>query len=86
VSMTVTYRANVLVIGGGPTGTWAALTAAFKGAKVIHVDKGYCGSSGATASAGTSLLFVPGTQQQAQAICGKEALGSPFWQGVACVI
>jgi len=59
------YQADVLVIGGGPAGTWAAFTAA---SKVILVDKGYCGSSGATASAGTSLWFAPDTQQQAQAI------------------
>ncbi|MFF2908281.1 MULTISPECIES: FAD-dependent oxidoreductase [Bacillales] len=50
--------ADVLVIGGGPAGTWAALTAAAKGAKVVLADKGYCGSSGATAPSGTGVWYV----------------------------
>ena len=50
--------ADVLVIGGGPAGTWAALTAAEKGCSVVLVDKGYCGTSGATAPSGTSILYV----------------------------
>jgi glycerol-3-phosphate dehydrogenase len=32
---------DVLVIGGGPDGTWAAWSAASSGARVILVDKGY---------------------------------------------
>ncbi|WP_379131228.1 FAD-dependent oxidoreductase [Paenibacillus sp. sgz500958] len=51
-------EADVLVIGGGPAGTWAALTAAAKGAKVVLADKGYCGSSGATAPSGTGVWYV----------------------------
>jgi predicted flavoprotein YhiN len=35
-------EADVLVIGGGPAGTWSAWSAAQSGAKVILVDKGYC--------------------------------------------
>ncbi|MDR6551576.1 FAD-binding protein [Paenibacillus qinlingensis] len=50
--------ADVLVIGGGPAGTWAALTAATKGSKVILVDKGYCGTSGATAPSGTGVWYI----------------------------
>ncbi|MEI7027091.1 FAD-binding protein [Paenibacillus sp. y28] len=50
--------ADVLIIGGGPAGTWAALTAAGKGAKVVLVDKGYCGTSGATAPSGTGVWYV----------------------------
>ncbi|MGO4276412.1 FAD-dependent oxidoreductase, partial [Paenibacillus sp. TAF58] len=42
-------QADVLIIGGGPSGAWAAITAAKEGATVILVDKGYCGTSGATA-------------------------------------
>lgn len=49
---------DVLVIGGGPAGTWAALTAAAKGSKVILVDKGYVGTSGATAPSGTGVWYV----------------------------
>lgn len=52
------YEADVLVLGGGPAGTWAAYTAASLGVKVVLVDKGYCGSSGATAPSGTSLWNV----------------------------
>jgi len=50
---------DVLVIGGGPAGTWAALSATAKGASVVLVDKGCCGTSGATASAGTGVWYVP---------------------------
>lgn len=46
---------DVLVLGGGPTGTWAALKAAASGASVTLVDKDFCGSSGATAAAGTGI-------------------------------
>ncbi len=51
--------ADVLVIGGGPAGAWAAWSAATNGAKVVLVDKGYLGSSGATAPGGTNLLYLP---------------------------
>lgn len=51
--------ADVLVIGGGPAGAWAAWSAASRGAKVVLVDKGFLGSSGATAPGGTNLLYLP---------------------------
>lgn len=54
----LTLETDVLVIGGGPAGTWAAWSAAQQGAKVILVDKGYCGTSGATAAAGTTVWYV----------------------------
>jgi succinate dehydrogenase/fumarate reductase flavoprotein subunit len=55
----VHLTAEVLVIGGGPAGTWAALTARAQGAeRVVLVDKGYCGTSGATASANTGVWYV----------------------------
>lgn len=47
--------ADVLVIGGGPAATWAALKADETGADVVLTDKGYCGTSGGTASAGTGV-------------------------------
>ncbi len=50
---------DVLVIGGGPAGAWAAISAAARGAKVTLVDKGFCGTSGATAPSGTGLWHVP---------------------------
>ena len=45
--------ADVLVVGGGPAATWAAVAAVEAGALVILVDKGYVGTSGATAPANT---------------------------------
>jgi succinate dehydrogenase/fumarate reductase flavoprotein subunit len=54
----VQLDADVLIIGGGPAGTWAALTAASSGAKVVLADKGYCGTSGATAPSGTGVWYV----------------------------
>ena len=51
--------ADVLVIGGGPAGAWAAVAAAEAGARVILVDKGYLGTSGATAPSNTGTWFVP---------------------------
>ncbi|WP_087725942.1 FAD-dependent oxidoreductase [Pandoraea sp. PE-S2T-3] len=53
--------ADVLVIGGGPAGTWAAISAAANGARVVLADKGYCGTSGATAPSGTAVWYVPPT-------------------------
>jgi succinate dehydrogenase/fumarate reductase flavoprotein subunit len=50
---------DVLIIGGGPAGTWAGVAAAARGASVTLVDKGFCGTSGATAPAGTALWHVP---------------------------
>ncbi|WP_428981399.1 FAD-dependent oxidoreductase [Nocardia brasiliensis] len=42
---------DVLVLGGGPAGTWAALQAAASGTSVALADKGFCGSSGERAMA-----------------------------------
>ncbi|HZZ16232.1 MAG TPA: FAD-binding protein, partial [Candidatus Sulfotelmatobacter sp.] len=50
---------DVLVLGGGPAGAWAAWSAASQGAKVVLADKGYLGTSGATAPGGTTLLVIP---------------------------
>lgn len=51
--------ADVLVIGGGASAVWAAWSAASKGASVVLVDKGYCGTSGATAVSGNHVWSVP---------------------------
>ena len=51
--------ADVLVLGGGPAAAWAAWSAASQGARVILADKGYLGTSGATAPGGTNLLYLP---------------------------
>lgn len=67
---------DVLVIGGGPAGCWAALEAASTGANVVLVDKGYCGSSGATASAGTQIWYVPpDPAARDAAMASREAMG-----------
>jgi succinate dehydrogenase/fumarate reductase flavoprotein subunit len=50
---------DVLVIGGGLAGTWAATSAAREGASVMLAEKGYCGTSGVTATAGPGHWWVP---------------------------
>ena len=70
----VSLKSDVLVIGGGPAGAWAALTATENGASVILVDKGYCGSSGATAPSGSGVWYIPDGQRE-EAMKSREALG-----------
>ena len=55
----VAIDTDVLVIGGGLAGAWAALSAAERGARVVLVDKGYCGTSGVTATAGVGHWWMP---------------------------
>ena len=52
-------KCDVLIVGGGLAGTWAAIAAAREGVNVILVDKGYCGTSGVTATAGPGHWWVP---------------------------
>ena len=67
---------DVLVLGGGPAGTWAAVKAAEAGARVVLADKGYCGSSGATAAAGTGVWYVPPIEgERESAMASRETLG-----------
>jgi succinate dehydrogenase/fumarate reductase flavoprotein subunit len=67
---------DVLIVGGGPAGCWAAIEAAASGAKVVLVDKGYCGSSGATAAAGTQIWYVPpDASERESAMASREAMG-----------
>ncbi|GAB1538606.1 FAD-binding protein [Scytonema sp. NUACC21] len=69
-------EADVLVIGGGPAGTWAAWSAASSGARVILVDKGYCGTSGCAAASGNGVWYVPPDPQAREAaMASREALG-----------
>ena len=48
----LSLTADVLIVGGGMAGAWAAASAAQAGARVILADKGYCGTSGVTAATG----------------------------------
>ncbi|MFJ4655267.1 FAD-dependent oxidoreductase [Nocardia sp. NPDC088792] len=67
---------DVLVIGGGPAACWAAIHAREAGAEVTLVDKGYCGTSGATAPSGTGVWYVaPEHEARAKAKASREALG-----------
>ena len=68
--------ADVLVLGGGPAATWAAVKARQHGATVVLADKGYCGTSGATASVGTGVWYVPPVDaDRAKARASRETLG-----------
>ncbi|VIO70849.1 L-aspartate oxidase [Bradyrhizobium ivorense] len=72
----VEFDADVLVLGGGPAGTWAAVSAAERGARVVLADKGFCGTSGATAAAGTGVWYVdPEPAQREAAMANREKLG-----------
>ncbi|WP_437785171.1 FAD-binding protein [Sorangium sp. So ce1097] len=75
-SDTLALETDVLVLGGGPAGTWAALAAAAKGARVVLADKGYCGSSGATAPSGVGVWYVPPVPELREAAkSSREGLG-----------
>ncbi|WP_437320567.1 FAD-dependent oxidoreductase [Sorangium sp. So ce385] len=75
-SDTLALEADVLVLGGGPAGTWAALAAAAQGARVVLADKGYCGSSGATAPSGVGVWYVPPAPEAREAAkASREGLG-----------
>jgi succinate dehydrogenase/fumarate reductase flavoprotein subunit len=74
---------DVLVIGGGPAAAWAAVAAATAGARVVLVDKGYLGTSGATAPSNTGTWFVPpGDRRRAavdQRLTRTHGLADPRW-------
>ncbi|WP_019929270.1 FAD-dependent oxidoreductase [Nocardia sp. BMG111209] len=75
--------ADVLVVGGGPAGAWAALAAARGGVRVVLVEKGRCGSSGPTARGPVSLWFVPPGPAREEAVRQNYlhggCLGDPEW-------
>ena len=75
-------EADVLIIGGGMAGAWAALSAARAGAQVILVDKGACGTSGVTAAAGPGHWWVPPAQREEavrRRTIESEGLAEPAW-------
>ncbi|QXJ22206.1 FAD-binding protein [Actinomadura graeca] len=73
----IELETDVLVLGGGPAGAWAALAAAGAGARVVLADKGYCGTSGPTASGGNNLWYVP-----PDAAARQRAVGERFAQSL----
>jgi succinate dehydrogenase/fumarate reductase flavoprotein subunit len=76
IASALNLEADVLVIGGGPAGAWAAWSAAAAGATVILVDKGYCGTSGAAAAAGNGIWYVPPDPELREAaMASRETLG-----------
>jgi succinate dehydrogenase/fumarate reductase flavoprotein subunit len=69
--------ADVLVLGGGPAGTWAALAAAGAGARVVLADKGFVGTSGAAAAGGNNLWYVPDDgDARERAVLAREERGA----------
>ncbi|MET9485682.1 FAD-binding protein [Nocardia sp. NPDC006630] len=77
------FDADVLVLGGGPAGAWAALAAAAAGARVLLVDKARCGTSGPTARGGAILWNIPAGPARDEAVAQNFAhgggLGDPEW-------
>ncbi|BDI31105.1 oxidoreductase [Capsulimonas corticalis] len=72
----IKFDTDVLVLGGGPAGAWAAYGAASRGARVTLVDKGYLGSSGATAPGGNNVLYVePDQKLRDEAVASRMAQG-----------
>ena len=53
------FKADVLVIGGGQAGFFAAMKAQEAGAKVTMVDKGYAGKSGQSQNITCMIYFDP---------------------------
>jgi succinate dehydrogenase/fumarate reductase flavoprotein subunit len=80
--MSLTVSTDVLVIGGGLAGTWAAIAAAREGAQVALADKGHCGTSGVTATAGPGHWWVPPEGREgavADRLTRSLGLGDPDW-------
>jgi succinate dehydrogenase/fumarate reductase flavoprotein subunit len=72
----VELDADVLVLGGGPAGTWAGISAAGEGARVVLVDKGFCGTSGATAPSGTGVWYIDSSPDKREAaMANREKMG-----------
>jgi L-aspartate oxidase len=68
-------------VGGGMAGAWAASAAAEAGAKVILVDKGYCGTSGVTAAAGPGHWWVPPDPPEARATAVRNRIAAGLGLG-----
>jgi len=73
----ISMSADVLIIGGGLAGAWAAVGAAREGASVVLAEKGFCGTSGVTATAGPGHWWVPPDppELRARAVAERMARG-----------
>ncbi|MFS8046052.1 FAD-dependent oxidoreductase [Rhizobium sp. BR 314] len=70
---------DVLVIGGGPAGCWAAWNAVSNGSNVVLIEKGYVGTSGATAAGNTTTIYTKrGTSERAATVAQRIRLGHGF--------
>lgn len=65
---TIRLQSDVLILGGGPAACWAALAAREAGRSVVMVDKGYVGTSGATAPSNTGTWFASTPERRARLI------------------
>ncbi|WP_067865272.1 FAD-dependent oxidoreductase [Nocardia shimofusensis] len=74
---------DVLVLGGGPAGIWAALSAAADGARVVVADKGRCAGGGPAVDGIRPLWNTPSgpAREDAvrQALRHSGGLGDPLW-------
>lgn len=80
--MTVELETDVLVIGGGMAGAWAAIGARRAGASVLLAEKGWCGTSGVTATAGPGHWWVPPEGREAavaRRLAQSGGLNEPAW-------
>ncbi|WP_280498970.1 FAD-binding protein [Nocardia cyriacigeorgica] len=73
------WETDVLILGGGPAGIWAALSAAATGARVILADKARCGATGPSAIGTTSLWNIAPGPARAETV--RRALGHGGWLG-----
>lgn len=82
MSAVAELETDVLVIGGGLAGCWAAVAAARAGVRTTLVEKGYCGASGVTATAGPGHWWAP-PEAREQAIAERNGrafgLADPAW-------
>lgn len=82
----VELTADVLVVGGGPAGIWAALAASDAGASVAIVEKGYVGTTGPFGvGANTGIYYImPDDPEQRDTIVEARqpiayGLADPAW-------
>lgn len=79
----LSMKTDVLIVGGGMAGAWAASAAAKAGASVILADKGYCGTSGVTATAGPGHWWVPPDPPEARVRAIRNRIAAGFGLGEA---